>query len=567
MHKEEIRPIEGYVKIFLKLSENHELDEYWTRIILKVKEYIHKLFRTNLVANFGLREGLYAQANDLLARIQKYNRTESPTRIKRGLFNFIGEIGSTLFGIPSPSDIEGLKEANRKLGSAVQGVVRTQRGIITKVNQIGRQQQILKDTVNKVIRTQNAQARELEKIYAEVSGWVSIFQSAMRIQQIIHALENHVTEYELAVQKAEEARYACEAQIVNEQVIPKDVVYQILTTGENRHDIAPEQYYAYIKVRKITVINGELFCILEGPQFQANMQMEITIKTLPVCEQGRCIQIHQPPPFVLDYETENLYFPDECHGPTPKACRPGVIFDKDHQPCLHGLINHDAQQQKMCPLTLYVTPPPLGEVTAGQLNRFLVTTKAKLYHYRCPTERPITGKLEAGHYLIDIEPRCVLDAGSWIIRGLPTTILRYNITVPPPEEIPLSWLEFPNITLPELNLPAGAKQIEFPDYEALKAPPESNILDQIDEIQKNIGVKAVPWWVWVLVSVISLLGLAALACYLKTCCPEAFTSFQTPSMKVQRPSVKYHASTEEIYIEADPQTDQKTTGSQTEVST
>ena len=139
--------------------------------------------------------------------------------------------------------------------------------------------------------------------------------------------------------------------------------------------------------------------------------------------------------------------------------------------------------------------------------------------------------------------------------------------MPPPEEIPLSWLEFPNITLPELNLPARAKQIEFPDYEALKAPPESNILDQIDEIQKNIGVKAVPWWVWVLVSVISLLGLAALACYLKTCCPEAFTSFQTPSMKVQRPSVKYHASTEEIYIEADPQTDQKTTGSQTEVST
>ena len=67
------------------------------------------------------------------------------------MFNFIGEIGSTLFGIPSPSDIDGLKEANRVLAETVDGVVRTQKRTVAKVNQIGRKQKEIALTLNEVV--------------------------------------------------------------------------------------------------------------------------------------------------------------------------------------------------------------------------------------------------------------------------------------------------------------------------------------------------------------------------------------------------------------------------------
>lgn len=85
-------------------------------------------------------------------------------------------------------------------------------------------------------------------------------------------------------------------------------------------------------------------------------------------------------------------------------------YDKRHMPCLHGLINHDPTQQKQCPLRYYLQPPPFAEVTTGELNRLLVSTGDTLYHHQCPNSKPVTGKFKRGHYLIDIEARCVLDA-------------------------------------------------------------------------------------------------------------------------------------------------------------
>ena len=150
---------------------------------------------------------------------------------------------------------------------------------------------------------------------------------------------------EEAVNKVRNPRVACESRIINEQLVQRFMVEELLREGGNLMDILSSEYYDYMVVDKLTVIDEELFCLITSPMFDNHPHMEIVIKTLPMCDENHCAQLHQPPPFVIDYHTEDLYFPDECHDPTPKACRPGVIYDKVHQPCLHGLSNCDPQQQ------------------------------------------------------------------------------------------------------------------------------------------------------------------------------------------------------------------------------
>lgn len=69
---------------------------------------------------------------------------------------------------------------------------------------------------------------------------------------------------------------------------------------------------------------------------------------------------------------------------------------------------------------------------AATINMYIVETKNATYHYRCPHSSPKVGKLIEGEYVIDVEPRCVLDTAYWNLQGLP--MLRYtrNVTVEAP---------------------------------------------------------------------------------------------------------------------------------------
>lgn len=150
--------------------------------------------------------------------------------------------------------------------------------------------------------------------------------NTLRLSLPIETIKDKVAILEGAVNQIRNARVACESRIVNEQLIPVKMIKKRHEDKENRNHVLATEYYGYMQVDKLTVIDDELYCIITGPSFEAYTHMELTVKTLPMYEEDRCAQPHQPPPFIIDYETEDLYFPDECHGPTPKACRPEVLL-------------------------------------------------------------------------------------------------------------------------------------------------------------------------------------------------------------------------------------------------
>ena len=544
-HKEPVREIKGYAKVFISLTEDHRLDDQWANICDNLAATIRSRFPTNVNTMLEFRAILLTRVDTLRRRI---SRTQ---RARRGLFNFIGDIGSALFGIPSASDIHALAEANKQLADEVEGVIVTQQKVVAKVNLLGRQQQQLVGKVNAIIDHQRNQDINIKMVFQAASALqflVEFNQDALRLEFLIEMISDHITQYEEALAQIQAVRVACEARIVTEQVLPVQMVTQILSQGNNRVKINPIEYYAYIQVKKITTIDDEVYCVLRAPMFSDSMQYEITIRTFPKCYDGKCLEIYQPPPFIIDYGTEELYFPDECTGPIPKACRPGVIYDKTHQPCLHGLINHDPQQQAECPLTYYSKPPPPGDITTATLNRYLVTTEKTLYHYRCPRETPIVGRLIAGHYLIDVEPYCIVDSGQWMIRGLPTFVTNYSTEVILPQPIPLDWFILPNHTHLTLDphLPPGQSKMSIPNYETLIRPPGTDIVNRIDEIQATIGKNPLKWWMWLIIVTAALMALFLGFIYFrKTLCPKKLNKQPI----VTEPQVRYDSQKEQVTVE------------------
>lgn len=495
--KEPVYEVRAYAQVYVTLRQNKELDDK----IRQTLEAIRQIRDGN--------EGFITNYHGLFrVRIRNLERRAvHVVRNRRGLFNFVGEIGSTLFGIPSPSDLNALKRVNRKLAGAVQGITTVQRQVIGKVNLLGRKQQQIIETLNQVIDGQDY----IREVFSNLQKWMNqttSIETGMIISLQLDLVEDAISEYQIAIAEMQSVRIACEAGIVTEQIVPIEIVRNLLSSNENHRRVQPLQYYAYMRVAKIIEVDDQHYCVLRAPLLTDHYSVRIGIHTFPVCQDERCIKLYQPPQFVVDYETEDLYFPEECFGPVPQVCQPGVKYDKTQQECLHGLINSDHFQQSMCPVTYYDKASPPSKIVTGTINRFVLQTQTIRYHYRCPQRIPSVGLLEEGAYVIDVEPHCILDAEIWMLQGLPVIKSNYTPDTFVPTPLNLSWFDPSNFNWSfSIKLPAGINKIEVPTYADLHSLSQSDLSNDIEEIQKDIGKFSLSWWMWLLIAVGSILAL------------------------------------------------------------
>jgi hypothetical protein len=108
--------------------------------------------------------------------------------------------------------------------------------------------------------------------------------------------------------------------------------------------------------------------------------------------------------------------------------------------------------------------------------------------------------LTAGVYVVTIDPNCDLDAGTWLLHGIPTLREAYNISIPLPEVIAIPHLQQMNFSH-NIHIPPGVRQMEYDSYHDLQAPPDSHLYDQVHAITKEIGQNH--WfWLWILIGVV-----------------------------------------------------------------
>ena len=135
VHQEEVWEIRAYADIYVQLTNDHPYVGDWTAACDQLE---------NIIKSKVSNEEHIAHMDSILlkrvAALRSRLPTAQSTRKKRGLFDFIGNIGSALFGIPSHKDVEDLSRATQQLAGSVDGIVKVEQQIVAKVNYLGHRQ-------------------------------------------------------------------------------------------------------------------------------------------------------------------------------------------------------------------------------------------------------------------------------------------------------------------------------------------------------------------------------------------------------------------------------------------
>ncbi|ELT87269.1 hypothetical protein CAPTEDRAFT_189766, partial [Capitella teleta] len=266
-NEETVMEISGYADIFVQLSDDHLTDNQWHNVCKKLESQynIHRFHQpgnsTKRPRHVAVERELYhldtllhKRIRDIRARIFKTN----PARHRRGLFDFVGEIASTLFGVPTARDLHSLTQANERLADAVEGVVEHNRQVTAKINVIGRAQLEISKKINEVIRYQATRYSALEGVYFDMRYMLYQILQAMKFNTLLDVITENLRDFEETQALVQAMRISCESRTITEQLIPLEVIARILSSNLNHRKIDPISYYGYIQVHKITEIAGQV---------------------------------------------------------------------------------------------------------------------------------------------------------------------------------------------------------------------------------------------------------------------------------------------------------------------
>lgn len=503
---EDVYTVKSYAQVYITLqSPQPDVMTQWLRISRRLKQAAeqsaHKLKFGEYQKNL-----LYKQVDALERMFDEYRHQivrQNTTRQKRGVFDFIGDAASSLFGIPSASDVNALKEANQRIADQVDGVVATQRKVIGRVNALGRAQARIVQDLNQVhacITDQYLLAQDTRRELLKLSNFVWF-------EAQISELRHRINRYIRYLDQIKTIRAACESNSHSEVTVPPRILRDIMQLAYPGPSGEVMGYYQYLSTDKIMQLDGIIYCVVKVPIAQETPQVKYQINTFPVCEEGQCVRIFQDAEIIFNQKNGDLYYPDECFGYAPHLCQTGVLYASHTQPCLHGLITRDPDQQRKCPISVTTNNRVPLPVQTKVINRYIVESCDVTYHYRCPGKNPVVGKLVRGVYVITVDPQCEMDGGQWMLVGKQVKTIHLAKVVPPPVPIDMNFMA-PNMTLPKI--PPGMTEMKYENFDDLSAPAQTSLHETVADLQAQIG-KASWTWLWVLIGIAGAIGIGLLA--------------------------------------------------------
>jgi hypothetical protein len=485
-NEEEVYTVKSYAKVYVVLQLPGDPTQSWVSAAENLQAKLASVgYESNnwKTAYQPFSDFMRDAANRTTQRLRDYPFAplveKNPSRVKRGLFNFIGDAMSTLFGTPSASDVEALRKANEKIADAVDGVVKNQQKIVARVNKIGRAQGQVIGALRRLEKVE-WQDRNLLMRSIWISAQLSDFK--MQVDELLSVLD-----------QMRLVRAACESNSHSEITVPPKLLSEILELAYMGTTAQVLGYYQYLSTDKIILANGTLYCVVNVPIAERYPHKKYTINTFPVCHNRSCYQIYQDQEFVFDPSTEDLYFPQQCYGFSPQVCRAGVVYAANTQPCLHGVINADESQRRQCPVVVTTDMRPPLPVATKVINRYVLQTPDITYHYRCPQKIPVSRKLKSGVYVVSIDSLCEMTSPQWSLKGKEQTAIYAAQPPPLPVPVALDFLDIKNLTPP--SFPAGQSSYEYETLSDLLSPANPRLGDSVREIQNKIG-SSHTIWVW-----------------------------------------------------------------------
>lgn len=453
-------------------------------------------------------------------------------RGKRGLLNFIGEISYHLFGTARAKDVDNLKKATIALSQEVAKVVSNGNRIIAVINQMGHTQREMVEKLNDVITGMHIQSDLLQQQQQEIRR-LDVLQ---RLTASVSTLETQINEYFRQLRKAEMRRVTCQMLQVTEEVLPVDVLQNIITSAPQNQKVLPaEWYYQALKVEYMFVQDNMDVCKVHIPLLFKEEFIRYSIKTFPVLnsETEGYVQIYHDVNVAASTTNDVIMFPDNCIGRTPVVCHNGALFDQNQFSCIQGLLSNDNVKLSACSLVYYTQYDPALRLQEIGFNTYVDFMKDGTYYYRCEGKRPQSGQIKRGAYIIEVDNGCTLDTTDFLIQGIDKISKNYMFNVTPPEIVDISIIN----DLPWQNLSAYMRAV--PHLTKLELPSIAEIPKVMDSGIEHVVAKYLSgsdpwfksWWFWMVI----LFGMTVFALCIVYCIKSKINGCRGPDQSKTSP--------------------------------
>ena len=530
----EVTPVRDGVVLFRK---ERLLREAGQATIYDVIDYDDTAFATAIrpitdkIENyiFNLRVDMRPEVQRLLTnRLNRVRRqTSVRRRNRRGLANFIGQIGKALFGVATEEDLARVQAGLAAIADQTAVLTTQQNKMIAVINRVGAAQITQMKKVNELVNRTDALhanmiavSRSTSAIVRNITTEWTHMKLRTNIEYLLSDLEARYRDFQELSHFMHSLKLSCEIGAVTEDLLPPDLLQRITANNANHNTaLTNEWYYRTLKVETMFRDRlGRLVCRYTVPLPANEPYIAYNIHTYPTynANSSFAVRLYHDVYVAIGTQTGELFYPEQCKGIDPVVCHAGLRYDKSRELCVRGLITSSPKQQSHCSISLHKSVDNSQSIKEVTRNKFVVHTSHEHYSYRCPEKKPVVGELTYGTYVIEIEPDCLLDTSSWMLEGLTYhEIYQYfNISEIEIPEIPVLNDENWNKLQGLLDGANVIDQLDVPSFNEIPTIPPMQVPSNV-ETKKPVYTL---WYFWViLIMIVFLIAMICLYLYHNRC--------------------------------------------------
>ena len=362
--------------------------------------------------------------------------SDSTHRQRRGLVDFIGEIGKSLFGIATEADLQHVLDAVQQVDSSQQGIVHVVNDMMTVVNQTYESVHENRRHLNAVITHQNTFIQVLQRM-SQSLFWteqrVSQLRVHMELERALSELNTLLHNYADSVHRYHDQRYALERHALSPDLFSMSMLHECLqrATHNGLYSALPLDWY-YENVVVVPLISSTaktyLTFLAPLPLVTRESFLSYIVTTFPVpFAHDMLAQItNADGTYAYDTSRGYMFAMNACRGSRPIVCNPIILHDRAGLSCPRGLITNDARLRDQCHVSFSALQNGT-HVYPYDFNQYVVIlTRFRKFTQNCVGRPEQIFSFEPGIHHLVIPSNCSFQipteaGGSLLVRGLYST--------------------------------------------------------------------------------------------------------------------------------------------------
>ena len=355
-----------------KTADIYPADEKWTVAVVinaptppplkRWKDEAYRLFYSGPIRNFipngewntlfkmvdnGNFEPLRLTHATILNATHSTGDSQGPaSRVRRGLFDFIGDVSNALFGTATEEEVVALQDGIRAIAEQESAVYHNQFRLLFVMNITRRYVWKNRDDINLLING----SRYLSHALCNLSAFVNVLSRKVHTMWVSRHLRTMVewVDQELEQSRLEFNRYREIALEIESRRLTKTLINELDLRSVLRHlrgtPMPLGLYYAFTPVRPVTISNEQIVFAADIWSRSTDAYEEWSLLAFPVRDRDFHKRTIIRSPIITDVKRQFVFQPTVCRGLSTKVC---IISHVEKHACELGLISGTPNECKL----------------------------------------------------------------------------------------------------------------------------------------------------------------------------------------------------------------------------